>query len=241
MCTLTILPTEDGHCLITMSRDERRDRIEPGKVFTHSQVTYPLDSHSGGTWFASDRRGCVLSLLNRYQSPFDKSRASRGGLIPLVLQQKNPVDWLIDLDPAAYNPFDLFCIDAGHIWHCSWGGVESDQGYRISEINLQKGFMFSSSSWNTHAVLAYRQELFSQWLWSAADQERVFKPRHILHGFHLLQDRERPQWSVLMDREWSHTKSVCQVNTASPLSSFCYLLRDVDTSEFVQVSPGKKK
>ena len=235
MCTFTVLPTEDGHNVITMSRDERRERLEPGEVFSNSQVTFPLDSRSGGTWFGFNRQGCVLSLLNRYQSPVDTRRASRGSLIPLALQQKKPVDWLFTLDPAAYNPFDLFCINAGHLWHCSWGGLESEEGYKITEINLQRGFMFSSSSWNTHAVLAFRQELFSQWLLSAAEQEKELKARQILHGFHLLQDRERPQWSILMDREWSHTKSVCQVNTASPVSSFCYLLREVGSGDFVQI------
>jgi hypothetical protein len=104
MCTLTIIPRDDGYHL-AMNRDEQLSRGEAasptrlnlGDVHTQGNqgsmaaapqhAVYPRDG-AGGTWIAANDHGIALALLNwnDVAQPRTEKTRSRGELIPSLIR-----------------------------------------------------------------------------------------------------------------------------------------------------------
>ena len=85
MCTLTIVPHEDGFQL-GCNRDERLSRVPamPPRVHLVGEVVaaFPTDAQGGGTWIGVNEHGLTIGILNRTM-PGDRAavaalRCSRG-------------------------------------------------------------------------------------------------------------------------------------------------------------------
>lgn len=95
MCTLTFVPTREG-IIFTSNRDEGTDRKPskpPQKMDTGPVATLaPIDTNSGGTWFAATEQGTLHCLLNgafkshKRKPPY---RLSRGHVIPGYIKAGN--------------------------------------------------------------------------------------------------------------------------------------------------------
>jgi len=215
MCTLTIMPASDG-LIVTMNRDENRDRTE-GETLRRGSVRdtdrgervrycHPVDRRAGGTWFGVNNQGVIAALLNRYQEPQKERAESRGHIIPRLLgttademnKTLGATAW------QAYNPFDLLLLLHSKATVYSWTGT----GLQQRTLPLDAPILFTSSSREADSVAAYRKQRFTDFTGGAAQQP--MDADSILHGFHLVRDRQDPSSSVFMERPDHHTKSICQ-------------------------------
>lgn len=111
MCTIhvSVGTFEPGTLVVWANRDEALDRPwDPPSL--HDGLLAPTDQVAGGTWIGVGSQGLFAGLTNRFSGPPDPTRASRGHLIPRVLQEPD-LDAALAVargfDPAAYNPFHL--------------------------------------------------------------------------------------------------------------------------------------
>jgi uncharacterized protein with NRDE domain len=124
MCTLAVALGADRRwpVVVAANRDERLGRSSEGWALRSApgglRYAAPRDLEAGGTWIGVSERGLFAGLTN-YHAPFDwypdRSRRSRGGLVPLILAQPDVSSarrTVERLDPAAYNPFHLLVADA---------------------------------------------------------------------------------------------------------------------------------
>ncbi len=214
MCTITIFRKQDGY-LLTMNRDERRDReeeIPPQMQTTDPGLMMPKDPVGGGTWIGVNAHGVSACLLNGYhEADYDaKSREknweSRGLIIPKILEAplaKEAVGMIgQQLDLTRYRSFTLFVVDQEDVFQITHFIDHPLTSKRLKDPEL----FFSSSSWKADEVLPYRAELFRKW----QESGREFFDE--IPAIHLYQAEGKEEWTPLMSREKSCTKSVTQVN-----------------------------
>lgn len=217
MCTVTVHRT-DTSLLVTMNRDEARLRapeIPPRTMRGQAnplQWIAPADGQAGGTWFGANEYAVQACLLNRYLPDDAKkvaladARPSRGRIIVELLERGREAEaltWLRDeFDPRPYPSFWLVVVGPQETRSFAWDG-HTLEDRRHDEPWL----LFSSSSWRTDEVLAYRKVEFDTWLAQGASYVGP------IPSFHLMQPPDRVQWAPLMDREHSATRSVTQTET----------------------------
>lgn len=217
MCTVTIR-RDASEVLLTMNRDERRDRGPEEAPRLHraegSGVSWvgPADTVSGGTWLAASSRGLVACLLNGY-APGDADPErdgaapprSRGTIIPELLAHA-------DLDAAAawmerdcpltdFASFKLVLLSLKQTFVFDWPGKGS-----LSMSMPRGGWqLFTSSSWKPEEVLPWRKSSFEGWISAGAPFNGE------IPAYHVFQPSDKKEWAPLMAREHSATRSISQV------------------------------
>jgi len=151
MCTLTIVPTEDGY-VAGMNRDEKltRARAIPPKTLDLPSATalFPRE-RSGGTWIGCNSHGNLLALLNwnDVTPPFrGLARRSRGVLIPELISGNDLADnhaRFACLDLKEVLPFRLVGAFPREslIVEWRWDGLQRQE----SKFAWRKRHWFSSS------------------------------------------------------------------------------------------------
>ncbi len=133
MCTLIILrrPEHPWPLLLADNRDEMRDRPwdPPGRHWEdRPEVVAGRDRLAGGSWIGLNDHGLACGIMNRVGSlgP-DPHKRSRGELVLEALDHAEAgeaAEALADLNPAAYQPFNLFLGDPRDgFWIRNAGGV----------------------------------------------------------------------------------------------------------------------
>jgi len=220
MCTLSLFKS-DHSLIVTINRDESRQRHEAGikeQKVSNTNIIFPIDGLSGGTWFGINDSGVVMALLNRYQALHVSNPITRGKIIPSCLSMgsySTIFDHLNQQNFAEFNPFDLFliCLDGCHQF--TWDGQQT----AIKQID-ESAFQFSSSGVDTAEILEKRQRCFNQIL--DDQQKTIWQPSEILEAIHLNQDPIDQSSSVLMDRPLVHSKSICQVQLTTKHNQLNY-------------------
>lgn len=189
-----------------MNRDERHDRVpelRPKVICDKRGIYGPLDPESGGTWIAYNQKGYWGCLLNGYfEEKLDASinYSSRGGILPEVLSQDDPLAYVRGIDPARYPSFRLLVGSADSHLLLVWDG----QNYRETAFHSShedRAFFLSSSSWRQDAVIEIRKELFQRWI------EQSSECGEGIPAFHYSEEPE-PETAPLMTRSYSGTKSI---------------------------------
>ncbi len=174
MCTVSILPTENGY-LIGGNRDElkTRPKARPPSVSITKGIRYisPTDTQAGGTWIAVNEKGLAACLLNRYTDNFEQDFGniepiSRGTIIPTVISAKT-IREALDLfkskiEPDSFRPFTLllFNQESELIAHrIDWNGKELKIKKDISTPTI-----FVSSGKMQSEVAKVRTEIFKHYL-----------------------------------------------------------------------------
>ena len=212
MCTVTVLRDPD-RLLLTMNRDERRargDELVPRQAGGGGRPAWigPADGAKGGTWFGANDRGVIACLLNAYAAGDlallgRDDLPSRGGIIPRLLEHgpEQARSWLRDgFDPSPFPSFTLVVLTPG------WGETYSwrlERGVALSAIP-DSWSMTTSSLWRSGEVVAWRQARFAEWLLAGAPEIAG------VPAFNLLEVAGRREWSPLMTRPISITRSLTQ-------------------------------
>jgi len=212
MCTLTIYSSKK-RCVVTMNRDEQLGRAESGVLHSTTRggirLFHPVDLSAGGTWFGVNSRGVILALLNRYRSPHQQGRLSRGKIIPEALAQGGFDDvraWLSGRHYGDYNPFDLYLIAKKRQLQFSWDGNTLTR----PALAFKRWYMVCSAAIQDEEVRAFRRQVFRGWSEEMGD--KLNDADEILRGYHLIQMPGMEARSVLMERPEAHTKSVIQAD-----------------------------
>jgi len=211
MCSVSVFRQRDV-LLVTMNRDEKRERHEDG-LFFDDRHCYPLDGQSGGTWFGVNRYGLVAALLNRYEdATLTDAAVSRGTLIPQLLQLNSvalAVEHVKSLDLKHVNPYTLLLLDRLQSQTLSWNGRELTIDISTESGSRKRWQFLSSSSVNALQIPRQRLAVFSDQL-SSEDSMKCTAPEIL--AMHLHREDNSPESAVFMDREATHTKSITQVS-----------------------------
>lgn len=214
MCTVSILRDSDGLTL-TMNRDESKQRAPevPPALVTESEgahILAPRDSQAGGTWIGVNDHGVAACLLNVYgpdvtlHPTTPPGKRSRGVIILECLAKG---DWSScarwareELVPEQFEPcmLAIVSVDAGALFTIT-SSTEVIESRLDGEVEI-----LTSSAWNTESVMQWRRERFDSWRSDGGARTDG------LPTFHISREGEAG-YSVLMDRDWSCTRSVTQV------------------------------
>ncbi len=125
MCTLIVLyrPGHPWPVLLAGNRDEMRDRPwrAPARHWPDRPgVIAGIDALAGGSWFGVNNYHVAAAVMNRHDTlgP-EPGKRSRGELVLEALDHadaKAATDALLDLDPAAYRPFNLVVADGNDVY-----------------------------------------------------------------------------------------------------------------------------
>ena len=206
---------ESGGLLVTMNRDEaisRAPEIPPAIHAEDGSAAWmaPQDSAKGGTWMGANECGVVACLLNYYRpgeslipQPQQGDR-SRGEIIPRMLTVgglDQGTTWLEEsFDPEPYPSFTLLLFTLASGRRITWL-----RGTSLRYDTIEGTWsVISSSGWDSERIIRWREERFQQWL---ADGETM---QGTLPSFNVLQVPGKEEWSPLMKRDWSSTRSVTQ-------------------------------
>ena len=200
---------------VTFNRDEAISRApeRPPTIHTDDGIRWiaPHDGEKGGTWMGVNERGVIACLLNAYLPgesllPDTSGRyRSRGELIPEILRQPDyatALDWVRHgIEPESYPSFQLLIFGKEGATEVLW---HKEGALRVRPVD-DEWFLCSSSGWDSADVIAWRDARFADWRTAGAP--------HVgpLPAFHVLQMPENKEWSPLMVREWSATRSITQV------------------------------
>lgn len=217
MCTLTIFH-HNNEVIITMNRDEQRNRPEAQNLYITNEHCFPVDQKSQGTWFGLNNHGITIALLNRYQEQHLGTVAhSRGHIIPTLL----PCTDIPSIEKTLrngftiknINPFDCIAVSREQILHASWNG----KALNVTQKELNKPFFISSSSERLSEVVAYRQNVFNNFIQSPSRSEKT-----ILHDLHMKEDESDSSSAIMMARPKTHTKSITQTILTSNEATLTY-------------------
>lgn len=143
MCTLVILrrPDHDWPLLIAANRDEKIDRptLPPRRHWPNREnVVAGKDILAGGTWLGINDDGVVSGILNRTGTLGPDPNLRSRGELPLEAldhaEAEAVADALIDLNPHAYRPFNLFVGDAKEAFWISSLNEYGEPGIRLGNI-----------------------------------------------------------------------------------------------------------
>ena len=219
MCMLTVYRAP-GEIVATMNRDEMlaRGPESPPRMHYNDAVPAwmaPHDSDKGGTWMGANAHGVIACLLNAYlpgESLLPDTSGefpSRGEIIPALLEAGDGpavLSWLSDaFRPEANASFTLLVITPDKSVSYEW----LRQGRPEIDEFSSDWIIRSSAGWDSEEIGLWREERFAEW------REAGCKSIDTLPAFHLLRDPEHVEWSPLMQREWSATRSITQVCVSS--------------------------
>lgn len=209
MCTVSVIPTNDGCLRLVTNRDELRTRpraappqrraIGPKRV-----AMWPTDPESGGTWVAATDNALVLAMLNMNPdpppAPPDPSvHRSRGYIIPTVVESidaARAAACLHDMDLSPYRPFRLLAADPVRVVVARWDGAELTlESHPLGPVCLV------SSGLGDHLVEGPRLELWEEMVVKAGTSPAT------QDAFHAHAWPDHPELSVMMSREDARTVS----------------------------------
>jgi len=223
MCTVTIVPYDDGFRLVC-NRDERRDRPAarpPARHrLRHSLAIFPMDPAGGGTWVGVNGAGVVAAVLNRHTESCAPGRNrplwSRGLIIPRLLDSGSWVDALdmaAELDPAHFDLFRLVFAQR------MVAAVVTSDGRALSvrTMGISGPLMLTSSSLGDVVVEAPRRRLFDRLVGTNEREWLRTQARYHAHQW-----RSRPDISVNMARRDARTVSRTVIDVTSQVVGLCY-------------------
>ena len=117
------------------------------------------------------------------------------------------------LNLTEYAPFHLIELHNKQLISHKWNGAK----LIISSKLVKDNYITSSSSWNEDEVLHYRENKFQDWQKNGAKYLKGYPT------LNLQQDPQRKEYSILVDREHTYTKSITQIIIENGKASVNYL------------------
>ena len=182
MCTVTFLPGQGNHFILTSSRDEhalRKKAAPPRKFHINRQtVFYPKDAQAGGTWIATGVNNFTLCIMNgAFQRhtpspPYVKSR----GIMLLDFFGFNDVEvFAREYDFKGIEPFTLLLLNSSEtliLHELRWDG----QQVVLQLKDATQPQVWSSATLYDGETIDKRQLWFNEWLGKneLSDMESIF-------------------------------------------------------------------
>ena len=223
MCTVTIVPRDDGFRLVC-NRDERRDRAMavPPDVhrLTRETAVFPSDPVGGGTWVGVNGAGLAAALLNRSgnraAAVANRPLRSRGLIVPMLLDCGSvpaALETAAGLDPAHFDLFRLVVVQR------MAAGILTSDGRRLSVqiIGLLQPSMLTSSALGDGVVEAVRRRLFDRMMAREPGRRLGAQARFHAHAW-----PSHPEVSVRMERADARTVSRTRIDVTSAAIELCY-------------------
>lgn len=241
MCTLSVVPLEEGGFRLAFNRDESRGRpagLAPSRMCVGPRaVVSPIDPQAGGTWIGVNDTGLAAALLNVYAGvrtapgAASEAFASRGEIVPHLLANDTlaaAADAARAIDPRRYPPFRVFLCRGGSTLDVVSDGAAVRGGEPMA---LEAPVMRTSSGLGDARVNAPRRDLFEALL-SRHD------PIEAQALFHRHAWPARPEVSVCMRRPEAATvsHSLLEVDSPARLAMFVYHPAPPDEDAFRHVS-----
>lgn len=198
MCTVSFI-NNNGNVIITSNRDEKV--IRPGAIAPENyclngkNVIYPKDSKAGGTWFAVDKNGTVVVLLNggvkKHRSLFPY-RKSRGLIVLDIMSATSPKDCWDAIDLEDIEPFTLVLYQKGDLYELIWDGLVKIK----TALDVTKNHIWSSVTLYPDDIRKNR----SEWFFDFLKQKKEITARDML-GFHRNTQNDDPENGLIINRE----------------------------------------
>jgi uncharacterized protein with NRDE domain len=209
MCTVTIFTKGDNDFVLTSNRDEAPNRVSLPPDFylvTDTNMLFPKDEKSGGTWIGVSEKNRLICLLNGgFESHQRKEhyRLSRGVVVTDLLASEEIVSTIENYNLQDIEPFTIVIADWNtdlHFYELVWDGSQKYFTKLPKEARV-----WSSSTLYTKAMREERKQWFED-----------FKSRNELSSakalqFHKNTNIDNVEYGVVMDRGSVKTTSVTQV------------------------------
>ena len=233
MCTVSFIPLNSEHFILTSNRDERiaRPTLSPvTEVIGDTKVIFPKDLEAGGTWIAAGDNGRMCCLLNgAYVSHEKKSgySKSRGKLALEAFEYENIYDFFNQSNLEEVEPFTLIVIETGDemkLIEFRWNSVCK----QVRELDIDRPHLWSSATLYNFRIREKREMWFEEWIINSnsIDREKVLKFHSSRHG-------SDPENDLVMERaNGLKTVSITQVELYHDSLSMYYndLLKKQKTS-----------
>ncbi|GAA4812739.1 NRDE family protein [Litoribaculum gwangyangense] len=220
MCTVTLIPKGKNDFILTSNRDEAPNRISLPPSFYNIENTnllYPKDEQSGGTWIgvsANNRLVCVLNGGFEIHERKASYRKSRG----IVAHDFMVADYLVSF-VETYNfdniePFTLVIADWNTIlifYELVWDGTQT----HFKELPLESR-IWSSSTLYSKKMRIERSQWFENF-----KSENELSPESLLK-FHKTAGKGNEDYGVIMNRGFVRTTSITQVEKINNIVGMRY-------------------
>lgn len=223
MCTLTFIPDKANSILLSMNRDECRNRPKAcaPAVFNRDGVivTHPFEP-STGTWISTNSFGNSFALLNWYSAEGKvdiKSPRSRGFLVRDISVSKSPADTedrLLQEILEKTRPFRLVGFFTGikEIVEWRWDGIE------LKNRDFEwKQNMWASSGFDEPVAQRKRRATLEN-----LEHPQNMTTTQFLRKFHSSHEPEPGPYSVCMHRDDAETVSYTEIETNQEFSELRY-------------------
>lgn len=225
MCTVTFLPKNEQDFILTSNRDEDPLRASH-QLFSQEiggrMVHFPKDPKAGGTWFATDKSGFTLCLLNggfekhKHRPPY---RLSRGLMVLDFFRISDVASFARQYNFDGIEPFTLVLIDHSsdqiNLNQLVWDEKDLHQ----KPLNHNEAHIWSSSTLYPQPVRDERRQWFSEWL----EGRNEFRQDDIL-AFHQFGGKGDAWNDFVMNREGRvQTVSVTSLDKKSDAFHFEHL------------------
>ncbi len=169
MCVLTYIPTSKNSYFLTNNRDEataRTKALPPRRYrLNNTQVFFPKDPQSGGTWIATSANFtiCLLNGAFEKHTPLPPYRQSRGQIIVDFFQYSNTQKFVDNYNFSGIENFTLIIIEntnSMNICELRWDGTTLSE----KNIDAHQSHIWSSSTLYPPEVVSNREQWFEDFL-----------------------------------------------------------------------------
>lgn len=220
MCSLSYIPRTKGFTL-SHNRDELPYRKSSSELIRKEiddrEIVFPQDLRAGGTWMGADSKGLVACILNGGSKPYLRKlpyRASRGTVIPDLLQIGNIPEFQKNWLSEGIEPFTLIAAHKNELWEFIHNPVEDSW----RKLNPEIPHFWSSTKLYHPAIRKARETRFKKW----------YKQIHHLSSnkiaeFHLSKQINELEGGLVLPEGFPlKTISFCQFEEDENRTSFLY-------------------
>lgn len=229
MCTVTIVPQGKNNFILTSNRDEAPSRVSSSPQlyrFEDTQMLFPKDELSDGTWIGVSEKKRVICVLNgafEFHERKPTYRLSRGVVAKHFLSACDIDETMATYKYDNIEPFTIIIADwekTLKFYELVWDGTQQ----HIKQLPF-KAHVWSSSTLYNSDMRMERQRWFDD-----------FKAKHELHKeailkFHKTAGKGNLDYGVIMDRGFIKTTSITQIEKLGDTVEIHYenLLKGLNT------------
>lgn len=209
MCTVTLTPLGKTDFVLYSNRDEAPFRVSTfPEFYSHNdtQLLYPKDVESGGTWIGLSERQHLICLLNGGFEIHERKaeyRHSRGIVVKDLLSCNSIVEAIEDYDLKDIEPFTMIIVDWQNqleFYELVWDGIQKH--FKVLE---KEPHIWSSSTLYDKSMRTERRTWFENF---KSTNELNVKS---LSNFHTTAGKGNDDYGVIMNRGFVKTTSITRV------------------------------